>query len=65
MLQFSPWENEIEQQFRQSEIRAGVQFRTGATLFRKQTNWIRPAPRASGLRQKYKYKYILKCFARP
>jgi hypothetical protein len=30
---------------------AGVQFRRRATLFRKkQTNWICPAPRASGLR---------------
>jgi hypothetical protein len=34
----------------QSEIRAGVQPCTRASLFRKQTIWIRPAPRASGLR---------------
>jgi hypothetical protein len=64
----SPWEIVIEQRFCQSEMRAGVQFRTRATLFRKlttwirpareqlysekQTDWIRPAPRASGLRWK-------------
>jgi hypothetical protein len=35
-----------------SEICAGVQSCTRTTLFRKQTNWIRPTPRDSGLRQK-------------
>ncbi len=32
---------------------AGVQFLMWATLFRKQTNWIRLAHRASGLHQKW------------
>jgi hypothetical protein len=43
----------IELHFCKNCNRAGVQFRTRATLFRKQTNWIRPAPRASGLGQKW------------
>jgi hypothetical protein len=51
-IRVSPWESEIEQQFCQSELRAGVQSPTRATLFWKQTNWIHPAPRASGLHRK-------------
>jgi hypothetical protein len=46
-----PWESEIEQHFCKNCNHAGVQFHMRATLFPKQTNWIRPAPGASGLRQ--------------
>jgi hypothetical protein len=49
----SPRKSIIEQHYCENCGHAGIQFRTRATLDRKQTNWIRPAPRASGLGLKW------------